>query len=160
MCKKCGKNGSVVVLCAHRSSTVPMSVPHVLGCVAKKMWPINTEGNKWAITIIVFSDMWLLQVVRTWNVFWQMKLISWVFCSGVYIIHNVHTVFIPSRQLHRTSGFFNSTWGSKKKHRKVRLQVTLDTMADPKIEEILAPLRASVKELVCFCLPSDCIFLN
>lgn len=41
---------------------------------------------------------------------------------------------------------FSSTWGSKKKHRKVRLQVTLDTMADPKIEEILAPLRASVKE--------------
>jgi len=75
-----------------------------------------------------------------------MKLLSWVFCSGVYITHNIHAVFIPNRKLHRTSVLFSSAWGSKKKHRKVRLQVTLDTMADPKIEEILAPLRASVKE--------------
>ena len=71
-----------------------------------------------------------------------------MFCSGVYITHNIHAIFIPNRKLHRTSVFFSSAWGSKKKHRKVRLQVTLDTMADPKIEEKLAPLRASVKEQV------------
>jgi len=128
--------------------------------VEKIMWWISTEGDKWGITVIAFSDMWLFQVVRTWNVFWQMKLLSWVFCSGTYIIHNVHAVFIPNRKLHRTSILYSSTWGSKKKHRKVRLQVTLDTMADPKIEEILAPLRASVKEQVCFCLLSGCMFLD
>jgi hypothetical protein len=34
-------------------------------------------------------------------------------------------------------------------------------MADPKIEEILAPLRASVKEQVwCSCLLLACIFLG
>lgn len=75
-----------------------------------------------------------------------MKLLSWVFCSGVYITHNIHAIFIPNRKLHQTPVLFSSAWGSKKKHRKVRLQVSLDTMADPKIEEILAPLRASVKE--------------
>ncbi|XP_019870544.2 glycine--tRNA ligase [Aethina tumida] len=37
-------------------------------------------------------------------------------------------------------------WGSNKKHRNVKLNIYWDTMADPKIEEILAPLRASVKE--------------
>lgn len=41
-------------------------------------------------------------------------------------------------------------WGSKKQHRKIKLHFSIDTMADPKIEEILAPLRASVKEQVIF----------
>lgn len=41
-----------------------------------------------------------------------------------------------------------SQWGSTKKHRKVKLQLFLDTMADPQHEEILAPLRANVKEQV------------
>ncbi|XP_063988643.1 glycine--tRNA ligase [Diachasmimorpha longicaudata] len=36
-------------------------------------------------------------------------------------------------------------WGSKKQHRAVKLNFPLD-MSDPKIEEALAPLRASVKE--------------
>lgn len=39
-------------------------------------------------------------------------------------------------------------WGSKKKTRKVKLQFPLETMGDPKIEEVLAPLRAAVKEQV------------
>lgn len=39
-------------------------------------------------------------------------------------------------------------WGSKKKNREIKLHFPLDTMADPKIEEILAPLRAKVKEQV------------
>ncbi|XP_067005016.2 glycine--tRNA ligase [Anabrus simplex] len=37
-------------------------------------------------------------------------------------------------------------WGTKKQHRAVKLQYLFDTMADPQSEEILAPLRASVKE--------------
>ncbi|XP_030761384.1 glycine--tRNA ligase [Sitophilus oryzae] len=37
-------------------------------------------------------------------------------------------------------------WGKNKQHRKVQLKIYYDTMADPKNEEILAPLRASVKE--------------
>lgn len=40
----------------------------------------------------------------------------------------------------------NSEWGSKKKHRKVNLQLLEhQKMSDPKIEEILAPLRQKVK---------------
>lgn len=39
-------------------------------------------------------------------------------------------------------------WGSKKQHRKVKLHFNIQDMADPKMEEILAPLRASVKEQV------------
>jgi hypothetical protein len=42
-----------------------------------------------------------------------------------------------------------STWGSKKPHRNIKIQSFLaKEMADPKIEEILAPLRAKVKEQV------------
>ncbi|XP_066260516.1 glycine--tRNA ligase [Euwallacea similis] len=37
-------------------------------------------------------------------------------------------------------------WGKTKKHRKVKLNLYFDTMGDPQIEQILAPLRASVKE--------------
>ncbi|XP_076640442.1 glycine--tRNA ligase [Colletes latitarsis] len=38
-----------------------------------------------------------------------------------------------------------SKWGTNKKDRKVKIQIFSD-MSDPKIEEILSPLRASVKE--------------
>lgn len=43
----------------------------------------------------------------------------------------------------------NNSWGSKKSHRKIQLQL-LDflKMADSKTEEILAPLRQAVKEQV------------
>ena len=41
-----------------------------------------------------------------------------------------------------------SSWGSKKQHRKVKLPFDFRKMGDPKMEEILAPLRASVKEQV------------
>lgn len=41
-------------------------------------------------------------------------------------------------------------WGKNKKHRNVRLNLYFDSMADPKVEEALAPLRASVKEQVAF----------
>ena len=50
---------------------------------------------------------------------------------------------------YRFSDSTKSIWGSKKKHRNVKLQLQqLRDMADPKIEEILAPLRESVKEQV------------
>jgi tRNA U34 2-thiouridine synthase MnmA/TrmU len=43
----------------------------------------------------------------------------------------------------------NTNWGSKKAHRNVKVQsLLIQEMADPKIEEILAPLRAAVKEQV------------
>lgn len=38
-------------------------------------------------------------------------------------------------------------WGSNKKHRAVKLHFPTD-MTDPKIEEVLAPLRANVKQQV------------
>lgn len=41
-----------------------------------------------------------------------------------------------------------SNWGKNKKHRNVKLQWYFETMADSKVEQILAPLRASVKEQV------------
>ncbi|XP_046419532.1 glycine--tRNA ligase [Neodiprion pinetum] len=53
-----------------------------------------------------------------------------------------------SRNLAVSSRLYSETpqWGSKKKHRKVKLHFQLQSMADPKIEEVLAPLRSSVKE--------------
>ena len=54
------------------------------------------------------------------------------------------------RSFNYTSVCFNSSWGSKKKHRQVKLHFNLDIMADPKIEAILAPLRAAVKEQVSY----------
>lgn len=43
----------------------------------------------------------------------------------------------------------SSDWGSKKAHRNVKIQSQLiQEMADPQIEEKLAPLRAAVKEQV------------
>ncbi|XP_012288740.1 glycine--tRNA ligase [Orussus abietinus] len=56
--------------------------------------------------------------------------------SGEWCLRN----FSASGNLFRT---FN--WGSAKKHRKVKLRFPCD-MTNPKIEEELAPLRASVKE--------------
>ncbi|CAG9767523.1 unnamed protein product [Ceutorhynchus assimilis] len=37
-------------------------------------------------------------------------------------------------------------WGKNKQHRSVKLKWIFDTMGDPQIEQILAPLRANVKE--------------
>lgn len=40
-------------------------------------------------------------------------------------------------------------WGSNKAHRKIKIQTQLiQDMADPQVEEKLAPLRAAVKEQV------------
>ncbi|XP_018325020.1 glycine--tRNA ligase [Agrilus planipennis] len=45
-----------------------------------------------------------------------------------------------------TSTSLNQKWGTKKQHRNVKLKIFLEEMTDPKVEEVLAPLRASVKE--------------
>lgn len=42
----------------------------------------------------------------------------------------------------------NPNWGSNKLHRRVKLFFKLNAMADPKVEDVLAPLRASVKAQV------------
>lgn len=99
----------------------------------------------------------LHEFVSTWNEVNLMKSISWVFRSSVQLACNIHTVFIPIRKVHGTTAFFVSAWGSKKKHRKVKLQFTFDRMSDPRIEEILAPLRAFVKEQVSFDSISVCV---
>lgn len=59
-----------------------------------------------------------------------------------------YSTFIQTRDFRltsRLSGF--ELWGTAKKHRKIKLHFQPD-MTDPKIEEVLAPLRASVKEQV------------
>lgn len=41
-----------------------------------------------------------------------------------------------------------STWGSKKQHRKVKVNINWNDMADTQMEKILSPLRDRVKEQV------------
>lgn len=48
----------------------------------------------------------------------------------------------------KSSFRYQHNWGIKKQHRKVKLHFNLNIMADSKIEEVLAPLRAAVKEKV------------
>lgn len=51
--------------------------------------------------------------------------------------------------LHNSSNKYS--WGSKKEHRNVRIVLSwMQKMPDSNIEEILAPLRAAVKEQVSF----------
>lgn len=67
----------------------------------------------------------------------------------------VHRVFSdvpftrpPARGVAVTATFLDfSRWGSRKANRNLKIALTFD-MTDPKIEEALAPLRASVKEQV------------
>lgn len=72
-------------------------------------------------------------------------------CSKVYVNLPQNCVkllardFSQNRQLNKS----NSSWGSNKKHRNIKIQSQLIAeMADPIIEEKLAPLRAAVKEQV------------
>ncbi|PSN57200.1 Glycine--tRNA ligase [Blattella germanica] len=76
----------------------------------------------------------------------MMKPVFWSCGLCVQIICKNFLIQVPKRTFKYSSVNFNSTWGSKKKHRQIKLHFTLDSMADPKIEEILAPLRAAVKE--------------
>lgn len=82
-----------------------------------------------------------------------MKL--YLFCSRLYRLSDI-TFANPGlctnlpyshnncRSVHFTS-IVNTKWGTNKKHRNIPLQIFAERMADPKVEEILAPLRSSVK---------------
>lgn len=61
-------------------------------------------------------------------------------------------VVLCSLRLNSQAANASELWGTKKQHRKVKLNFPLD-MTDPKIENELAPLRASVKEQVRY--PND-----
>lgn len=52
---------------------------------------------------------------------------------------------VVSSRLKSTAG-----WGTTKKHRQVKLLFSSKEMADPKTEQVLAPLRAKVKEQVVY----------
>lgn len=67
--------------------------------------------------------------------------------ANIKLIRKEFVNFSVQRNINLSVGFCQE-WGSKKKHRKVKLRLYLDTMTDPKIEKILAPLRACVKEQV------------
>jgi hypothetical protein len=61
--------------------------------------------------------------------------------------------FLFSRKLHVLSSLRSQkqapAWGSKRHKDKQKLKIQfINIMADPKIEEVLAPFRASVKEQV------------
>lgn len=59
-----------------------------------------------------------------------------------------HSIFVLNlRCISNNTLLGQQNWGSKKSHRNVKL-VNLKGMADPKIEEQLAPLRQNVKEQV------------
>lgn len=72
--------------------------------------------------------------------------------SGILWNINQNLIKTPTRVVSLSHQIFyskTSDWGSKKAHRNVKLRLLeYQTMADPKIEEILAPLRQSVKEQV------------
>jgi hypothetical protein len=72
--------------------------------------------------------------------------------SGILWNINQNHIKTSTRVLsfaHQLKSSDKSQWGSKKAHRKVKLQISdYQSMADPKIEEVLAPLRQSVKEQV------------
>lgn len=74
--------------------------------------------------------------------------LAYCFKLGIQLLNKHH--FGTNSNLKFSVAYFSTKveWGSKKLNRKVKLHFSLDTMADPKIEEILAPLRASVKEQV------------
>lgn len=73
-------------------------------------------------------------------------------CSGIILKSHQNQLKHSARHFSVTFNSFNSKkheWGSKKAHRNVKIQqLLLQEMADPKTEEILAPLRAAVKEQV------------
>ncbi|CAG9813907.1 unnamed protein product [Phaedon cochleariae] len=65
------------------------------------------------------------------------------------ILCNKLTKECPSYSATRRSVYISPSldqWGKNKKHRNVKLNLFHEAMADPKIEEVLAPLRAHVKE--------------
>lgn len=71
------------------------------------------------------------------------------------ILSNYHQNLIKTENsfplTHRRHFASNSQWGSNKKHRNVKIsQLYLQNTIDAKMEVILEPLRAAVKEQVSF----------
>ncbi|XP_029034569.1 glycine--tRNA ligase [Osmia bicornis bicornis] len=64
-------------------------------------------------------------------------------CKSILIKQFVRGFTVTTRLT--SSKWDYNTWGTKKQNRKVKIQILPD-MSDPKIEEILTPLRESVKE--------------
>ncbi|XP_050307037.1 glycine--tRNA ligase isoform X2 [Anthonomus grandis grandis] len=84
-----------------------------------------------------------------------MKLLHWTirqltkskFVNKPLIQSNAPGVFHFSTSSFRPQKYDQKKdWGKNKQHRKIKLNLYFDTMADPQNEQILAPLRASVKE--------------
>lgn len=73
-------------------------------------------------------------------------------CSEIILKSSQNQLNQNTRHLSITFQYFNKqshNWGSKKSHRSIKInQLLLQEMSDPKTEEILAPLRALVKEQV------------
>lgn len=84
-----------------------------------------------------------------------------------YVLSNrvtLGSLVSKSAVLKRSFSVLNSVncqqWGKNKKHRDVKLKLYFDSMADPQIEEVLAPLRASVKEQVIFRLETCVMYVS
>ena len=80
------------------------------------------------------------------------KAVRLVLRSSSLHLCKVSTHFLLTRALttasHSSRFQKQPEWGSKKHKIKKKLHLLPSIMADPKIEEILAPLRAAVKEQV------------
>ncbi|XP_031827407.1 glycine--tRNA ligase [Nomia melanderi] len=74
------------------------------------------------------------------NLYFLCRVTARGVCKNIVIYKQPLRKFTASTRL----ADFNK-WGTNKQHRKVKIQIVQD-MSDPKIEEILSPLRASVKE--------------
>lgn len=69
--------------------------------------------------------------------------------------------FLAARQLN-CACISQQKWGTNKKHRNIDVKLYFQEMANPQTEEVLAPLRANVKEQVgseCYTYVSN-ILLN
>lgn len=78
------------------------------------------------------------------------RVVHLVKFSKVFIESNPNPLKTATRVFsvtHHKSFSSESNWGTNKKHRKVKIADYLN-MSDPKIEEVLAPLRQQVKEQV------------
>lgn len=65
-----------------------------------------------------------------------------------HVSNGVSLVKPPVRSVAATASLLDfSQWGTKKANRKLKIARLFD-MTDPKVEEVLAPLRANVKEQV------------
>lgn len=70
-------------------------------------------------------------------------------CSLRFGYSVIFNSFQQGTNLLKKNKFSSAVWGSKKKHRSIKLDFPFK-MTDPKLEEELAPLRAKVKEQVCY----------